>query len=114
MSKLKNKIDMFFGEEIKNLERLIEDPQHEKIYQKNVNTYKTFEFLHNELERLKKIKTFFIHKLSNQLEYSQIDSITQQQNNELDNVKNELLGKICLENSIINKQLERIFDKAFG
>ena len=108
--------------ELSGFEELLEDyisTESSKTKTKELNEAKNFDsfelerFLELENERLSNIESFFTKKIPNKINFSQAEKLIKIQESRIEEVKAKIENKIDNPESIIMKNLAKIFDHNF-
>ena len=80
---------------------------------KDNDSFELERFLEIENERLTNIETFFTKKIPNKIHFPQSEKLLKIQECRIEEVKNKVLLKIDRQDSVILKNLAKIFDHNF-
>ncbi len=86
---------------------------YKKNFKLNKN-HESFDYLKKEIVRLKKMETLYSTKLKNLRNYPQLPPLKEEQREERNKVKKELLKIVKSKNSIFYHFLKREFDRTFS
>ncbi|EQC46041.1 hypothetical protein [Bacteriovorax sp. Seq25_V] len=109
-------------EELKGFEELIEgflDEQEEQKIKsqlsndKNYDSYKNYNHLELERERVQKLSSMISRKIPNVIEHNMSGSIVEKLTSYNYNIKEEIVDEIKKFDSVFNKNIRVLFNKAF-
>lgn len=109
-------------EELKGFEELIEgflDEQDEQKVKsqlsndKNYDSYKNYNHLELERERVQKLSSMISRKIPNVIEHNMSGSIVEKLTSYNYNIKEEIVDEVVKFDSIFNKNIRVLFNKAF-